>query len=246
MPGNANRRFQGMTFLIAGAAGGIGQAIAERLAADGANLVLADRVQSAAPPGGAAVHVDLDARSPASWQAALKRTIERFGGISGFVHSIGVTGADREVTELTLEEWNEIVEINLTSAFIGLNVLLPSLREQGDGRVVLMASIAGKEGNVGQSAYSAAKAGMIALTKSVAKETAQDGVRVNCLAPTMIEGPLMERMTSRQIESLLAKIPMGRVGRPAEAAALVAWLLSDESTFSTGQCFDLSGGRAVF
>lgn len=242
----ANYGFTGRTILVAGAAGGIGSEIAARLGREGANLVLADIAPIEPPPEGEAITIELDALDPIAWRDARVAAEERFGGLHGFVHTIGVLGRESPVTELAIEEWKLIVDTNLTSAFLALNALLPSFVEQGEGRVVLMASIAGKEGNARQAAYSAAKGGLIALTKAAAKEVATDGVRINSVAPTMIEGPFMDGMTQGQIDGLLTKVPMRRAGRPAEVAALVSWLLSDESTFSTGQCFDLSGGRAVY
>lgn len=208
--------------------------------------MLADIAPIQPPADGDAVTVELDALDTTDWRRAKAVALERFGALHGLVHTIGILGRESPVSELTSEEWKLVLDTNLTSAFLALNTLLPGFTEQREGRVVLMASIAGKEGNARQAAYSAAKGGLIALTKSAAKEVATDGVRINCVAPTMIEGPLMNGMTQGQIDGLLTKIPMRRVGQPAEVAALVSWLLSDESTFSTGQCFDLSGGRAVY
>ena len=239
-------RFAGRTFLIAGAAGGIGSAIARRLADNGASLALADLTPISDVPAADALRLSLDATDPASWAAARDAAIERFGALHGFVHTVGILGREAPLTDLSEEEWRTVIDVNLHSAFLGLATLLPGLVKQKDGRIVLLASIAGKEGNANQAAYSTAKGGLIALTKTVAKEVATDGVRINCIAPTMIEGPLMGEMTQAQIDGLLAKIPMRRVGRPEEVAALTAWLMSDEASFSTAQCFDLSGGRAVY
>lgn len=242
----AGGRFQGRTFFVAGAAGGLGSAIAARLGAEGAKLALADLAPVEAPEASEVVTLPLEALDVRSWQAARSEAEAKLGPLDGVVHTIGTLGREAPVTDLALEEWNQVVAVNLTSAYLALATFLPQLVERERGRVVLLASIAGKEGNANQAAYSAAKGGLIALTKSVAKEVATEGVTVNCIAPTMIEGPLMQRMTQQQIDSLLVKIPMRRVGRPEEVASLAAWLLSDEATFSTGQCFDLSGGRAVY
>lgn len=239
-------RFEGMTFLVAGAAGGIGSVIAERLHSEGANLALADLASIENPPSDDALLLSLDATDASSWKAAREATLDRFGSVHGLVHTVGILGRQSPIVDLDPKEWRLVMETNLTSAFLALAEFLPVFTEQRDGRIVLLASIAGKEGNAGQAAYSSAKGGLIALTKSAAKEVATDGVRVNCIAPTMIEGPLMQQMTQEQIDGLLAKIPMGRVGKPHEVAAMASWLLSDEASFSTGQCFDLSGGRASY
>lgn len=240
-------RFSDRVVLVTGAAGGLGTAIADRLHAEGARVALTDLVEiESGPEGERTVRLRLDATSEGDWTSTVEDVLERWGRLDGLVQCVGILGKQAPVTEVGFEEWERVVRINLHSAFLGLATCLPPMLEAGYGRVVTLSSIAAKEGNALQAAYSASKAGIVALTKSAAKEVATSGVTVNCLAPTMIRTSLVDGMEQSTIDELLAKIPMRRLGRPEEVAAIVTWLLSEEASYSTAQCFDLSGGRATY
>lgn len=236
--------------VIAGAAGGIGRAIAQRLARDGMRLALLDLDAAAVQalgeelPGSLAVAADLTDEH--SVQDAMRRTEAHFGRLDVLVHSVGVTGPSLPVHEYPVQDWQRTLSINLHSAFLCCRAVVAPMLRSGFGRIVNIASIAGKEGNAQQSAYSVAKAGVIALTKSMGKELATTPIRVNAIAPAVIHTPLIDQMTPELLATVLAKIPMGRPGQPQEVANLVAWLSSDECSFSTGSTYDLSGGRATY
>lgn len=236
--------------VIAGAAGGIGRAIAQRLARDGMRLALIDLDAAAVQalseelPGSLAVAADLTDEH--SVQDAMRRTEAHFGRLDVLVHSVGVTGPSLPVHEYPVQDWQRTLSINLHSAFLCCRAVVAPMLRSGFGRIVNIASIAGKEGNAQQSAYSVAKAGVIALTKSMGKELATTPIRVNAIAPAVIHTPLIDQMTPELLATVLAKIPMGRPGQPQEVANLVAWLSSDECSFSTGSTYDLSGGRATY
>ncbi|WP_066262447.1 SDR family oxidoreductase [Hydrogenophaga flava] len=236
--------------VIAGAAGGIGRAIAQRLAGDGMRLALLDLDVAALQalcdeiPGSLAVAADLtDERCV---EGAIRRTEDHFGRLDVLVHSVGVTGPSLPVHEYPVADWHRTLAINLHSAFLCCRAVVDPMLRTGFGRIVSIASIAGKEGNAQQSAYSVAKAGVIALTKSMGKELATTPIRVNAIAPTVISTPLINQMTPELLATVLAKVPMGRPGQPQEVANLVAWLSSEECSFSTGSTYDLSGGRATY
>ena len=240
----------GRVAVIAGAAGGIGRAIASRMAREGVRLALLDlnpgMLKDLADdlPGSLAIAADLTSEQDV--HIAIHRAEEAFGRIDVLVHCVGVTGPSLPVHEYPVDAWLRTLDINLHSAFLcSRSVVKPMLRS-GFGRIVNIASIAGKEGNANQSAYSVAKAGVIALTKSMGKELATTPIRVNAIAPAVIQTPLIEQMSSELLATVLAKIPMGRPGVPEEVANLVAWLSSDECSFSTGFTYDLSGGRATY
>ena len=236
--------------VVAGACGGIGQAVAERLAQSGAKLALWDLngagldALCARLPGSIGIAADL--ADEASVAAAMERTLAHFGRVEILVHSVGVTGPCMPVHDYALGDWRRTLDINLTSAFLCSRVAVKPMLEAGFGRIVHLASIAGKEGNADMSAYSVAKAGVIALTKSQGKELALTPIRVNCIAPAVIETTLTQQMTQQALDTSLSKIPMRRTGKPHEVASMVAWLASEECSFSTGACFDLSGGRATY
>jgi 3-oxoacyl-[acyl-carrier protein] reductase len=162
------------------------------------------------------------------------------------VNNAGITGGNKKTWEFTPDEWQQVLQVNLFGVFLCCRALVPKMIEQGYGRIVNIASIAGKEGNPNASHYSASKAGVIALTKSLAKETARSGVIVNCITPAVIETDILKQMSQEHIDYMLSKIPMGRFGLKEEAAAMVAWLCSSDCSFSTGAVFDLSGGRATY
>ncbi|WP_422077281.1 SDR family NAD(P)-dependent oxidoreductase [Vannielia sp.] len=234
----------GTVMVIGGGHGGIGQAIAEKAVANGATVMIWDLSPGAPREGQHAIACDLT--SEEAVQAAFDETVSRFGKIHSLVNCAGITGPTAPVERYALADWQRVFAINLTSAFLTSRAVAGHMREAGYGRIVNLASIAGKEGNANQSAYSASKAAMIGLTKSQGKELATSGVLVNCIAPAIIETELIFQMPEEQRAAVLAKVPMGRAGKPAEIAELAIWLASDRCSFTTGATFDASGGRATY
>jgi NAD(P)-dependent dehydrogenase (short-subunit alcohol dehydrogenase family) len=239
--------------VITGSARGIGYAIAERLLQSGAACGLWDvdptALASAAGTLASAgrVHtVAVDITQADSVHAAADGTIKEFGRIDILVNNAGIAGATKPTWELTPSEWQQVLQVNLFGMYLCCHAVVPVMLAEGYGRIVNIASIAGKEGNPNASHYSASKAGVIALTKSLGKELAKSGVLVNCITPAVIETDILKQVTPQHIDYMRSKIPMDRFGRKEEAAALVAWLCSDECSFSTGAVFDLSGGRATY
>ncbi|MEM5339367.1 SDR family oxidoreductase [Paraburkholderia azotifigens] len=238
--------------IVTGGAGGIGRAIAARLQRDGLRVALWDldaraaREAAAALPDGTAIGVHADVTDEASVAAALRTTLDRFGALHVLINGAGTTGPIAPVAECALDVWQRCIDVNLRSVFLCSRAAVAPMLAAGFGRIVNLASIAGKEGNPSMSAYSAAKAGVIAFTKSMGKELALTPVRVNCIAPAVIETPLLQQMTPDALAASLAKIPMQRPGTADEVANLAAWLASDECSFSCGATFDLSGGRATY
>ena len=243
-------RFDGKTALVTGGARGIGLAISERLVSEGARVAIADR-----DPGVEAVARQLGPRARALVADVTKSgEVDRAVGTAHawanrldiVVNNAGITGRSYPIWELSDEDWQQVLAVDLTSVFYvcraAVNVMLP----RSAGRIINIASIAGKEGNPTLVPYSAAKAGVIGLTKALAKEVATRGILVHAVAPAVIGTELLQQMTKETVDMLVAKIPMGRVGTPAEVATLVAWLASDECTFTTGAVHDLSGGRATY
>jgi 3-oxoacyl-[acyl-carrier protein] reductase len=244
-------RFEGKSALVTGAARGIGAAIATRLAHEGANVAIADidinrAAETATAIGEHAVPVQLDVTSPASWETAWATIQNKWGGLDILVNNAGIAGRSAPAWELSVEEWQQVIDIDLTGVFLGCRTVLPGMIERGYGRIVNIASIAGKEGNPNAVPYSAAKSGVIGLTKAVAKEVATKGVIVNAITPAVIATEILEQVSEEHIRYMTSRIPMGRVGQPEEVAALACFLASDEVTFSTGAIFDLSGGRATY
>ena len=176
----------------------------------------------------------------------MRTTVERFGGIDILVNNAGIAGGSKPSWEFTPDEWRQVIEIDLTGVFLCCRAVVPVMRPRGWGRIVNIASIAGKEGNPNAAHYSAAKAGVIGFTKALGKELATSGILVNCITPAVIETDILKQITPQHVEYMRSKIPMGRFGKKEEAAALVAWLCSDECSFTTGGVFDLSGGRATY
>ena len=226
--------------IVTGAGRGIGRAIADRLREDGLTVVSTD-----AQPGDG-VDITLDVRDAAAWEATVQRVVDEHGSVDVTVNNAGIAGRSAPATEISPEEWREVIDIDLSGVFYGCRAVIPSMKRAGWGRIVNVASIAGKEGNPNAAAYSAAKAGVIGLTKSLAKEVVGDGILVNCITPAVIATPILEQMTEQHVQYMVSRIPMGRAGQPSEVAALVAWLASEECTFSTGAVFDISGGRATY
>ena len=243
----------GRTAIVTGGARGIGRAIAERLLSSGAKVSLwdvnADALESAARDlaGAGSVHTALvDLADLTSVQSAAAATAAAFGKLDILVNNAGITGGNAKTWELNPEDWRRVMEVNLNGPFYCCHALVPYLLQNGYGRIVNIASIAGKEGNPNAAHYSASKAGVIALTKSLGKELATLNITVNAVAPAVIATDMLGQMTQAHIDYMLSKIPMGRFGKKEEAAALVAWLCSEECAFSTGAVFDLSGGRATY
>jgi NAD(P)-dependent dehydrogenase (short-subunit alcohol dehydrogenase family) len=231
------------TAVVTGGARGIGRAIAERLMASGARVAVWDR-DAASLAGAAALAVDVTDET--SVAAAAEATRRQLGGIDILVNNAGITGGNAKSWDLAPADWRQVLEVNLTGPFLCCRAVVPGMIAAGYGRIVNVASIAGKEGNPNAAHYSASKAGVIALTKSVAKETAQNGVVVNCITPAAVRTEMFDQMSQEHIDFMLSKIPMGRFGKLEELAGLVAWLCSAECSFSTGAAFDISGGRATY
>ena len=241
----------GRTALVTGAGRGIGLAITQRLLADGASVVMVDRdaaaVEGAAKRLGAGARaIVADVTRTADVNAAVTAAHDWHGRLDIVVNNAGITGRSFPTWELTDDDWHRVLAVDLTSVFLICRAAVKLMRERRRGRIVNIASIAGKEGNATLVPYSTAKAGVIGLTKALAKEVATEGILVNAVAPAVIGTDMLQQMEQSTVDMLIAKIPMGRVGKPEEVAALVAWLASDECSFSTGAVYDLSGGRATY
>jgi 2-dehydro-3-deoxy-L-rhamnonate dehydrogenase (NAD+) len=236
--------------IITGGSGAIGYSIAERFVASGAKVVLwdvnGDAADAAKERVGAAFASKVDVTDADSVAAAAKDAYERFGSIDVLINAAGINGAIGPVETYSVDAWRQVIEINLTGVFICCREVVPYLRRARHGRIVSLSSVGGKEGNPNQGAYGASKAGVIALTKSLSKELADTDIRVNCVTPAAIESEMLRNMTTDARNFVLAKIPLGRAGRPDEVASMVAWLSTEECSFSTGAAFDLTGGRATY
>ena len=243
--------FRGRHAVVTGGATGLGYAIAQRLIHSGGSVTLWDRDEAgarkaAAALGSAASAVAVDVSRHESVRAAVAATLEIAPQVAALVNSAGITGPNVKVWEYPVADWQQVMDVNLTGLFLCCREWVPHLRANNYGRVVNIASVAGKDGNPNASAYSASKAAVIALTKSLGKELADTGVRVNCVTPAAVRTPIFEQMTEQHIQFMLSKIPMGRFGTPEEVAAMVAWLCTEDCSFSTGAVFDLSGGRSTY
>jgi 3-oxoacyl-[acyl-carrier protein] reductase len=243
--------FNGRHAAISGGATGLGYAIAQRLIQSGGSVSLWDldekKAASAAETLGAKAHaIAVDVSQQASVAAAIKTTLAQAGRIDALVNSAGITGPNTAVWDYPLNEWRKVIDINLTGLFICCREVVPHMLKANYGRIVNIASVAGKDGNPNASAYSASKAAVIALTKSLGKELASSGVRVNCVTPAAVKTAIFEQMTPEHVAFMLSKIPMGRFGTPEEVASLVGWLCTEDCSFSTGAVFDLSGGRSTY
>jgi 3-oxoacyl-[acyl-carrier protein] reductase len=242
---------KGRNAVVTGGAAGIGFAIAQRLAASGARVSLWDRDEKALAQGagalGTGTHTQrLDVSHEPQVLAARDATVASLGRVDVLVCSAGITGPNLPTADYPLADWKQVLDINLTGVFLCNKVFVPHMQKNDYGRIVNIASIAGKEGNPNASAYSASKAGVISLTKSLGKELAKTGIRVNCVTPAAVKTGMFSQMTQAHIDFMLSKIPMARFGQVEEIAAMVAWLCTEECSFSTGAVFDLSGGRAVY
>jgi NAD(P)-dependent dehydrogenase (short-subunit alcohol dehydrogenase family) len=239
--------------VVTGGAQGIGLAIASRLLASGAAVSLWDRdaetLRAAASQleekGSVSVAV-VDVSDPQSVMAAAEATAAEHGSIDILVANAGIAGPNHKVWEYPIDDWKQVIDINLSGVFYCCRAIVPYMLRQNYGRIVNVASIAGKEGNPNASAYSASKAGVIALTKSLGKETAEKNIAVNCITPAAAKTRIFDQITKEHVDYMLSKIPRGRFLQIDEVGAMVAWLVSEENSFTTGAVFDLSGGRATY
>ena len=242
--------FKGRTAVVTGGARGIGLACAAKIAAGGGRIALwdrdMDRARQSAASLGDAIAVEVDVTSEQSLADAVATTEKQLAPPDILVASAGITGPNTTVIQYPVDAWKQVIEINLTGVFLSNRAVAPGMVSRGWGRIVNIASVAGKEGNPNASAYSASKAGVIGLTKSLGKELATSGVLVNCVAPAVVKTELFSQMTEQHINYMLSKIPMNRFGEVDEVAEMVAWLASPLCTFATGATFDLSGGRATY
>jgi 2-dehydro-3-deoxy-L-rhamnonate dehydrogenase (NAD+) len=242
--------FRDRTAIVTGGARGIGLACAAKITAGGGRVALWDRDirrarQSASALKGA-IAVEVDVTGEASVAAALAETEGQLAPPDILIASAGITGPNTTVVSYPVDAWRQVIDVNLTGVFLCNRAVAGGMAMRGRGRIVNIASVAGKEGNPNAAAYSASKAGVIGLTKSLGKELATTGVLVNCVAPAVVKTELFSQMTEQHIQYMLSKIPMNRFGEVDEVAEMVAWLASDLCTFATGATFDLSGGRATY
>jgi len=243
--------FEGRTAVITGGAAGIGYAVGQRLVASGARVALWDRDAGAlegakAALGPATVVYALDVADFEAVDRAAREAAAALGAIDVLVCSAGITGPNTTVWDYPVDEWKRVFDVNVHGLFHCNRAVVPHMRAKNYGRIVNIASVAGKEGNPNASAYSASKAAVIGLTKSLGKELAPTGIRVNCVTPAAVRTAIFDQMTQQHIDFMLSKIPLGRFGTVDEIAALVCWLGSEDCSFSTGAVFDASGGRATY
>ena len=244
---------KGRRAVVTGGAQGIGFAIARRMLASGAAVSLWDSdenlVDSAAgelASDGEVFGLAVDVSNAADVETATAETVERLGGIDILVANAGIAGPNLKTWEYSVEDWQQVINIDLTGVFLCCRMIAPLMIQQNYGRIVNTSSIAGKEGNPNAPAYSAAKAGVIALTKSLGKELASYNIAVNCITPAAARTRIFDQLTQEHIDYMLTKIPRGRFLEVDEVASMVAWLVSEENSFTTGAAFDLSGGRATY
>ncbi|WP_031554896.1 SDR family NAD(P)-dependent oxidoreductase [Parvularcula oceani] len=243
-------RFSGRTAIVTGGASGLGEAVATRIVQEGGRAVLwdlnADALAQAVDRTGAEHGEPLDVADAAAVEAAAASAAERLGRVDILVTSAGITGATAPVHEFPVDSWRRVMAINLDGAFLCCRAVIPFMLDNGYGRIVNVASVAGKEGNPNASAYSASKAGVIGLTKSLGKEYAGRGVLANCLTPATFESPILDQLPQSQVDYMRSKIPMGRLGLVEESAAMACFMASEECSFTAGAAFDTSGGRTTF
>ena len=243
--------FQGRHAVVTGGATGLGYGIAQRLIASGGSVTLWDRDGDAAAKaawalGARAFALTVDVAQQPSVAEAVAATLAQAPRIDALVNSAGITGPNVKLWDYPVDAWRQVMDVNLNGLFLCCREVVPQMRRQGYGRIVNIASVAGKDGNPNASAYSASKAAVIALTKSLGKELADTGVRVNCVTPAAVKTAIFDQMTPEHIAFMLSKIPMGRFGTVEEIAAMVGWLCTEDCSFSTGAVFDLSGGRSTY
>ncbi|MGB6488848.1 MAG: SDR family NAD(P)-dependent oxidoreductase [Steroidobacteraceae bacterium] len=243
-------RFQDRVAAVTGGASGVGREAAVRITAEGGRVFLWDRdesalaVAAAAIPGARTARVDVS--DPENVSRAADVAFRAYGRFDILMASAGITGPTASLWEYPLEEWRRVIDVDLHGVFNSCRAVVPLMLRRNYGRIVNISSVAGKEGNPNASAYSTAKAGVIGLTKSLGKELAQTGVRVNCVTPASFKSPILAQLPQSQIDYMKSKIPMGRLGEVDEVAALVCWLASEECSFSTAATFDISGGRTTY
>ena len=243
--------FEGRTAVVTGGAAGIGLAVAKRLVLSGARVALWDLdakalATAAAGLGHGTDTQTLDVADAHAVERAAAATAKAFGRIDALVCSAGIAGPNRTTWEFPIDDWKRVFDINVNGLFYCNRSIVPEMMKRDYGRIVNIASVAGKEGNPNASAYSASKAAVIGLTKSIGKELAKTGIRVNCVTPAAVRTAIFDQITQQHIDFMLSKIPMGRFGTVDEIAAMVCWLASEDCSFSTGAVFDLSGGRATY
>jgi 3-oxoacyl-[acyl-carrier protein] reductase len=243
----------GRSAVVTGGARGIGFACAQRILESGGRVCLWDLEEAAVRHAAAALNAPgrvtiavVDVSDDTSIQGAARASQDNMGGVDILINNAGITGPNKTTWEYDPAEWRKVIDVDLTGPYLCARALLPGMIANGYGRIVNVASVAGKEGNPNAPAYSAAKAGLIGLTKSMGKELVGSGIIVNCVTPAAARTDIFNQMSEQHIEYMLSKIPMGRFVETSEIAALVAWLCSDECSFSTGAVFDISGGRATY
>ncbi len=243
-------RFQGRTAVITGGASGVGLDTAQRIVAEGGTVALWDRDADALARArsvlGAAHTFALDVTDWSAVEQTATQSFAALGRIDILVAGAGITGPNAPLAEYPVADWAQVIAVNLTGIFHSCRAVVPYMQRNDYGRIVTISSVAGKEGNPNASAYSASKAGVIAMTKSLGKELARTGIRVNAVTPAVFRSPLLAQMKQDFIDFMLSKIPMGRFGEPSEVTALICWLASEEASFSTAATFDISGGRTTY
>jgi 2-dehydro-3-deoxy-L-rhamnonate dehydrogenase (NAD+) len=248
---SGSRRFKGRKAIVTGGASGIGLGVSARLAFEGAQVAVWDMSEDALALardsiGASVTTIRVDITDPQAVERARDETLEALGGIDILVASAGITGPNTTVAEYPVDAWRQVIDVNLNGLFYCNRAVVPSMLAGGYGRIVNVASVAGKEGNPNASAYSASKAAVIGLTKSLGKELAKNNITVNCVTPAAVRTPIFDQMTQAHIDYMLSKIPIGRFGTVEEVTALICWLVSEECSFTTGGVFDISGGRATY